>query len=133
MAKRIYRVSPTSQAIQLNVQVGTGGVADSIVYQTIDDSQFNDLAAPDVNGSIKNFIVGDSNQLQNTNIYVQTFVSFDGFDQTDWPIQLQILSISYRLEGGPNGALILQRFDPDDVKIHAKGRVVIVRKKFELI
>lgn len=131
--RETYLVGPTINEIDLEVNIGTPGLAHTIVFLFSDSNTYEILIESDPDsGNIDKTVIGQANDLLGKFLQIRTIVDFGTMDPGQWPQLADMIYCEYILSGGQPEEQSFYCVD-DDKSISDDGRVVVIDKFIDLI
>jgi len=130
--RKDYSVGMENNKINLDVTIGTPGIAHTTVFQYFPGGEHKKLVESDVDSAnIKQSLIGEGKELIGSYIKIRTVIDFLSIDSSQWELLAQKISGIYNLSGGFGGSQSYT-YDADDKTIGLSGRIVVIDKEFNL-
>jgi hypothetical protein len=123
-----YNISNATTNIEIEVKMGTVGIAFSGIYLSPPGQQWQ--AMPDTdshNGNINRYNLGQPQHLQGKYLLIQSQVDFSIIDESLWKNQQENLILRYNLYGGDPNPMPLS-YTNDELISSKKGKLIVINK-----
>jgi hypothetical protein len=131
--KRTYDTGMDNNSINLEVKIGTVGVAYTATYLFRTGGQWTKFSeSNEESGNIPNSEIGKANYLRKSYIIIRTMLDFTHLTESEREVAVKNISAEYSFSGGFSG---IQRysFDNDDLTITPNNRLGTIIKPIEMI
>jgi hypothetical protein len=131
--KRTYDTGMDNNSINLDVKIGTVGVAYTATYLFRTGGQWTKLSeSNEKNGNIPESEIGKANYLRKSYIVIRSMINFGHLSQNEREIAVNNIRASYIFSGGFTGHQDYN-FDNDDLTITPDKKLVTIIKAIEMI
>ena len=131
--KRTYKSGKDENKIELDVAVGTVGVANTVVTQRWSGGTFKIIRGSDENsGNIPEFVVGTAEELRDSYLVISTVIDFANIPKRDREKSREKIAIFYTLDGGFSGYQYFN-YDTDDQITSLGGKIVVIIKPIKML
>ena len=131
--KRTYNTGLDSNAIELDVSVGTVGIANTIVTQRWKGGTYKIVRESDADsGNVPVFVAGTAEELRNSYLVITTVIDFANLPKEEWKQAREKIAVFYTLDGGFAGHQYFN-YDTDDQVNSLDGKIVVITKPIEML
>jgi hypothetical protein len=128
--KEKFLIEPKVKKITIEVTIGTPGLANTQIYRRgIGNETVKIGESPLENANVKEVKIGDTSNLENQSIAVQTIINFGTIEKKLWGQLLKTISSSYILKDDL-GTQKNYTHDVDDIIVSNDGKTVFIIKLF---
>lgn len=125
MVLQDYHLGDQNGNLLLEVNVGTPGIANTVVFR-FKDNQKVKLGGSNVDsGNIGQFNAGPLTDFTNSRIKVRTIVDFAALPPAQWTQLAENVVMTLRVSGGFDGVASFE-YDDQDKSESASGKVVVI-------
>ena len=131
--KRTYNTGLDSNQIELDISVGTVGVANTLVTQRWSGGTMKVIRESDADsGNVPEFVAGTAAELRNSYLVATTVIDFGNLPPTEWKQAREKIAIFYTIDGGFSGHQYFN-YDTDDQVNSQGGRIVVITKPIQML
>jgi hypothetical protein len=130
--KRSYNTGADTNQIELDVSVGTIGVANTVVTQRWSGGTYKIIRESDADsGNVPEFIVGTGEDVKGSYLVITTIIDLANIPPSDWEQARKKIAVFYTLDGGFSGHQYFN-YDTDDMVNSQRGKIVVITKPIEM-
>lgn len=131
--KRTYDTGMDGNSINLEVSIGTVGVAYSATYLLRTGGQWTKLdESNEQSGNIHLALIGSAEYLRKSYIVVRTMIDFGHLEERERKIAVGNIHTTYKFSGGFSGDQNYN-YDNDDITVTPDKKFVTIIKAIEMI
>lgn len=130
--KRSYNTGQDSNQIELDVSVGTVGLANSVVQQRWSGGTHKVIRESNADsGNVPEFIAGTAAELRGSYLVVTTVIDLANIPESEWEVARKKITVFYTLDGGFSGHQYFN-YDTDDQVNSQGGKIVVITKPIKM-
>jgi len=131
--KKTYDTGMDNNIINIEVKIGTVGVAYTAIYQFRKGGQWlKIMESNEDSGNVTKTEIGTANSLRTTYITVRTLIDFSHLSENEREAAINNMHVEYIFSGGFSGVQ-KYNFDDDDLTITPNKKLVTIVKPIEMI
>jgi hypothetical protein len=131
--RKSYTTGIDDNEISISVNIGTPGLANTIVFQFPGGGQKKKIAESTVdNGNITTKKIGKGSELKGSYLKVRTIIDFRSINPSQWEQLADNIVAKFTLSGGFSGTQHYS-YDEDDKTVNSAGSLVVIDMEIDLI